>query len=157
MKKFVFFLIYFCYISGSMILFSLIDLLLWIISLNYTGLVFLLLFALQCVYFVWLIWKIIYYQLNAFQLVNFVWDNPLSVIIGKLGTGKNLFLTYLSQVMKLLTKRIYSNYLIEDNVIKLLTFNNLDFTDRTKLVSPNDSLILFDESYLYIDGTSLND
>ncbi|WP_374696764.1 hypothetical protein [Spiroplasma endosymbiont of Polydrusus formosus] len=105
-----------------MILFSLIDLLLWIISLNYTGLVFLLLFDLQCVYFVWWIWKIIYYQLNAFCLVYFIWDNPLSVIIGKLGTGKTLFLTYLSQVMKLLTKRIYSNYPIEDNAIKLFNF-----------------------------------
>ncbi len=56
--------------------------------------------------------------------------------------------------MKLLTKKIYSNYPIEDDVIKLLTFNNLDFTDRTKLVPPDDSLILFDESFLYIDGTS---
>ncbi len=126
MKKFVFFLINFCYINSSIFLFSLIDLLLWIISLNYTGLVFWLLFALQCVYFFWWIWKNVFYQLNVFRLVCFIWDNPLSVIIGKLGTGKTL----------------------------LLTFNNLDFTDRTKLVPPDDSLILFDESFLYIDGTS---
>ncbi len=53
MKNFVFFLINFYYISGSTVLFSLIDLLLWIISLNYIGLVFLLLFALQCIYFIW--------------------------------------------------------------------------------------------------------
>lgn len=99
MKKFIFFLINFCYISGSMVLFSLIDLLLWIISLNYTGLVFWLLFALQCVYFIWWLWKNIFYQLNVFRLVYFIWDNPLSVIIGKLGTGKTLLLTFLSQVM----------------------------------------------------------
>ncbi|UZQ33113.1 MAG: hypothetical protein OHM56_03990 [Spiroplasma phoeniceum] len=137
MKKFVFFLINFCYINGSMVLFSLIDLLLWIISLNYTGLVFWLLFALQFVYFVWWVWKNVFYQLNVFRLVHFIWDNPLSVIIGKLGTGKTLLLTFLSQVMKLLTKKIYSsNYPIEDDAIKLLTFNNLDFTDRTKLVPP---------------------
>nr|WP_245938372.1 hypothetical protein [Spiroplasma phoeniceum] len=43
-------------------------------------------------------WKNIFYQLNAFRLVNFVWDNPLSVIIGKLGTGKTLLLNYLSQM-----------------------------------------------------------
>ncbi len=154
MKKFVFFLINFCYISGSMFLFSLIDLLLWIISLNYTGLVFWLLFALQSVYFIWWVLKNVFYQLNVFRLVYFIWDNPLSVIIGKLGTAKTLLLTFLSQVMKLLTKKIYSNYPIEDDAIKLLTFNNLDFTDRTKLVPPDDSLILFDESFLYIDGTS---
>ncbi len=154
MKKFAFFLINFCYINGSMVLFSLIDLLLWIISLNFTGLVFWLLFVLQCVYFVWWVWKNVFYQLNVFRLVYFIWDNPLSVIIGKLGTGKTLLLTFLSQVMKLLTKKIYSNYSIEDDAIKLLTFNNLDFTDRTKLVPPDDSLILFDESFLYIDGTS---
>ena len=126
-----------------MVLFSLIDLLIWIISLNCTGLVFWLLFVLQCVYFVWWVWKIIYYQLNIIRLVYFIWDNPLSVIIGKLGTGKTLLLTFLSQVMKLLTKKIYSNYPIEDDAIKLLTFNNLDFTDRTKPVPPDDSLILF--------------
>ncbi|KAI92357.1 hypothetical protein [Spiroplasma melliferum] len=157
MKKFVFFLINFCYINGSMVLFSLIDLLIWIISLNYTGLVFWLLFALQCVYFVWWLWKNIFYQLNAFRLVNFVWDNPLSVIIGKLGTGKTLLLTYLSETMKLLTDKIYSNYPLEDDKVKVLTFKNLDFTDRTKPVPPDDSLILFDESFLYIDGTSPHD
>ncbi len=157
MKKFILFLKNYCYISGSMVLFSLIDLLLWIISLNYTGLVFWLLFALQCVYFVWRVWKNVFYQLNVFRLVYFIWDNPLSVIIGKLGTGKTLLLTFLSQVMKLLTKKIYSNYPIEDDEIKLLTFNNLDFTDRTKPVPPDDSLILFDESFFYIDGTSPHD
>ncbi len=59
--------------------------------------------------------------------------------------------------MKLLMKKIYSNYPIEDDVIKLLTFNNLYFTDRTKLVPPDDSLILFDKSFLYIDGTSTHE
>ncbi|AXF95767.1 spiroplasma plectrovirus-related protein [Spiroplasma phoeniceum P40] len=140
-----------------MLLFSLIDLLLWLISLYCVGLVFWILFALQCVYFVWWLWKNIFYQLNAFRLVNFVWDNPLSVIIGKLGTGKTLLLTYLSQTMKLLTDEIYSNYPLEDDKVKVLTFKNLDFTDRTKLVPPDDSVILFDESYLYIDGTSPHD
>ncbi|WFG99211.1 hypothetical protein M1770_04465 [Spiroplasma citri] len=77
MKKFIFFLKNYCYISGSMLLFSLIDLLLWIISLYCVGLVFWLLFALQCVYFVWWFWKNIFYQLNVFRLVNFVWDNPV--------------------------------------------------------------------------------
>ncbi|QCO23969.1 Spiroplasmavirus-related protein [Spiroplasma melliferum] len=157
MKKFIFFLKNYCYISGSMFLFSLIDLLIWIISLNYIGLVFWLLFVLQCVYFVWWLWKNIFYQLNAFRLVNFVWDNPLSVIIGKLGTGKTLLLTYLSETMKLLTDKIYSNYPLEDDKVKVLTFKNLDFTDRTKPVPPDDSLILFDESFLYIDGTSPHD
>jgi len=157
MKKFIFFWKNYCYISGSMLLFSLVDLLFWIISLNYTGLVFWLLFALQCVYFVWWLWKNIFYQLNAFRLVNFVWDNPLSVIIGKLGTGKTLLLTYLSETMKLLTDKIYSNYPLEDDKVKVLTFKNLDFTDRTKPVPPDDSLILFDESFLYIDGTSPHD
>lgn len=102
----------------------------------------------------WWVWKIIYYQLNIIRLVYFIWYNSLSVIIGKLGTGKTLLLTFLSQVMKLLTKKIYSNYPIEDDIIKFLTFNNLDFNDRTKLVPPDDSLILFYESFLYIDGTS---
>ncbi|ALA98289.1 Spiroplasmavirus-related protein [Spiroplasma kunkelii CR2-3x] len=95
-------------------------------------------------------WKNIFYQLNAFRLVQFIWDNPLSVIIGKLGTGKTLLLTYLSQVMKLLTDKIYSNYPLEDDFY-------LDFTDRTKLVPLDDNVILFDESYLYIDGTSPHD
>ncbi len=90
MKKFIFFLKNFSYINGSMVLFSLIDLLLWIISLNYTGLLFWLLFALQCVYFIWWIWKNVFYQLNVFRLVNSVRDNPLSVIIGKLEEGKKL-------------------------------------------------------------------
>ncbi|ALA98490.1 Spiroplasmavirus-related protein [Spiroplasma kunkelii CR2-3x] len=157
MKKFIFFFKNYCYISGSMILFSLIDLLFWIISLYCVGLVFWLLFALQCVYFVLWLWKNIFYQLNAFRLVQFIWYNPLSVIIGKLGTGKTLLLTYLSQVMKLLTDKIYSNYPLEDDKVKVLTFKNLDFTDRTKPVPPDDSVILFDESYLYIDGTSPHD
>ncbi len=81
----------------------------------------------------------------------------MSVIIGKLGTGKTLLLTYLSQSMKLLTDEIYSNYPLEDGKVKVLTFKNLDFTDRTKPVPPDDSVILFDESYLYIDGTSPHD
>ncbi len=110
----------------------------------------------MCIFFWWL-WKNIFYQLNAFRLVDFVWDNPLSVIIGKLGTGKTLLLTYLSQSMKLLTDEIYSNYPLEDDKVKVLTFKNLDFTDRTKPVPPDDSVILFDESYLYIDGTSPHD
>ncbi|WP_237237956.1 hypothetical protein [Spiroplasma citri] len=157
MKKFIFFFKNYCYISGSMFLFSLIDLLLWIISLYCVGLVFWLLFALQCVYFVWWLWKNIFYQLSTFRLVQFIWDNPLSVIIGKLGTRKTLLLTYLSQTMKLLTDEIYSNYPLEDDKVKVLTFKNLDFTDRTKPAPPDDSVILFDESYLYIDGTSLHD
>ncbi|UZQ29950.1 MAG: hypothetical protein OHM56_12785 [Spiroplasma phoeniceum] len=90
MKKFIFFLKNFCYISGSMVLFSLIDLLLWIISLNYNVLVFWLLFSLQCLYFVWWVWKNFVYQINIFRLADFVRDNPLSVIIGKLGEGKML-------------------------------------------------------------------
>nr|WP_241568733.1 hypothetical protein [Spiroplasma endosymbiont of Megaselia nigra] len=90
MKNFIFFLKNFCYISGSMVLFSLIDLLFWIISLNYTGLVFWLLFALQCVYFIWWVWKNVFYQLNFFRLVNYFQNNPLSVIMGKLGEGKKL-------------------------------------------------------------------
>nr|WP_167693730.1 hypothetical protein [Spiroplasma citri] len=89
--------------------------------------------------------KNIFYQLNSFGLVNFVWDNPLSVIIGKLGTGKTLLLTYLSQTMKLLTDEIYSNYPLKDDKVKVLTFKNLDFTDRTKPVPLDDSVILFDE------------
>lgn len=56
--------------------------------------------------------------------------------------------------MKLLTENIYSNYPTEDQDVKVLTFNNLDFKDRKKLVPPDDSLILFDESFLYLDGTS---
>ncbi len=88
MKKFILFLKNYCYISGSIVLFSLIDLLLWIISLNYTGLVFWLLFVLQSVYFIWWLWKNIFYQLNVFSLVYFIRDNPLSVITGKLGEGK---------------------------------------------------------------------
>ncbi|ALA97401.1 Spiroplasmavirus-related protein [Spiroplasma kunkelii CR2-3x] len=144
-------------LNDTMLLFSLIYLLFWIIYLYCVGLVFWLLFALQCVYFVWWLWKNIFYQLNAFRLVQFIWDNPLSVIIGKLGTGKTLLLTYLSQTMKLLTDEIYSNYTLEDDKVKVLTFKNLDFTDRTKPVPPDDSVILFDESYLYIDGTSPHD
>ncbi|ALA97833.1 Spiroplasmavirus-related protein [Spiroplasma kunkelii CR2-3x] len=81
----------------------------------------------------------------------------MSVIIGKLGTGKTLLLTYLLQVIKLLTDKIYSNYPLEDDKVKVLTFKNLDFTDRTKPVPPDDSVILFDESYLYIDETSPHD
>jgi hypothetical protein len=68
--------------------------------------------------------------------------------------GKTLFLTYLSRVMKLLTENIYSNYPIQEEGVKVLTFNNLDFKDRKKLIPPDDSLILFDESFLYLDGTS---
>ncbi len=59
--------------------------------------------------------------------------------------------------MKLLTDKIYSNYPLEDEKVKVLTFKNLDFTDRTKPVPPYDSVILFDESYLYINGTSPRD
>ncbi|WP_053391391.1 hypothetical protein [Spiroplasma kunkelii] len=154
MKRFVFFFKNYCYINGLMLLFSLIDILFWIISWYCVGLVFWLLFALQCVYFVWWLWENIFYQLNSFRLVQFIWDNPLPVIIGKLGTGKTLLLTYLSQTMKLLTDEIYSNYPLEDDKVKVLTFKNLDFTDRTKPAPPDDSVILFDESYLYIDGTS---
>ncbi len=157
MKKFSLFLIKFCYISGPMVLFSLIYLLFWIISLNYTGPFFWLLFYLHCVYFVWWLWKNIFYQLNVFRLVYFIWDNPLSVIIGKLGIGKILLLTFLSQVMKLLTKKIYSNYPLEYDKVKVLTFKNLDFIDRIKPVPPYDSLILFDEIFLYIYGTSNHD
>ncbi len=81
----------------------------------------------------------------------------MSVIIGKLGTGKTLLLTYLSQSMKLLIDEIYTNYPLEDDKVKILTFKNLDFTDRTKPVPPDDSVILFDKSYLYIDVTSPHD
>ncbi|ALA98419.1 Spiroplasmavirus-related protein [Spiroplasma kunkelii CR2-3x] len=157
MKKFIFFFKNYCYISGSMILYSLVNLLFWIISLYCVGLVFWILFALQYVYFVWWLWKNIFYQLNTFCLVQFIWDNMLSVIIRKLGTGKTLLLNYLLQTMKLLTDEIYSNYPLEDEKVKVLTFKNLDFTDGTKPVPPDYSVILFDESYLYIDGTSPHD
>ncbi|AXF96384.1 spiroplasma plectrovirus-related protein [Spiroplasma phoeniceum P40] len=56
-----------------------------------------------------------------------------------------------------MTDKIYSNYPLEDDKVKVLTFKNLDFTYRTKPAPPDDSVILFDESYLYIDGTSPHD
>nr|WP_235510963.1 hypothetical protein [Spiroplasma kunkelii] len=46
MKKFIFFFKNYCYISGSMLLFSLVNLLFWIISWYCVGLVFWILFAL---------------------------------------------------------------------------------------------------------------
>lgn len=56
--------------------------------------------------------------------------------------------------MKFLAENIYSNYPIDDKDVKVLTFNNLDFKDQKKLVPLDDSLILFDEIFLYLDGTS---
>ena len=59
--------------------------------------------------------------------------------------------------MKLLTNKIYSNYVLEYEKVKVLTFNNLDFTDRTELVPLDESLIPFDECYLCTYGISPHD
>lgn len=155
MWKLLFMIKNFCYINLSLLFWNLIYSSVFLLSLKFQqGFAFYFLFALQVGYFIFWLYKHIVYQCNIFKLVRLVWDCPLSIIVGKLGTGKTLLLTYLSQVMKLLAENIYSNYPIEDEDVKVLTFNNLDFKDRKKLVPPDDSLILFDESFLYLDGTS---
>lgn len=154
-KKLIFVIENFCYINLSLLSLNFIYVIIFLLSLNFNqGLVYWFLFGAQIFYFGFWILKNIKFQLSIFSLIYLLWDCPLSIIIGKLGMGKTLLLTYLSRVMKLLTENIYSNYPIEEKGVKVLTFNNLDFKDRKKLVPPDDSLILFDESFLYLDGTS---
>lgn len=143
--------------NAYLLIYSGIDLVLAIGVFMTTGLWYWVLFSIQCIYFLFFLWIHIKYQLSSHNLNNFIWDSPISLVIGKLGTGKTLFLAYLSEVMKHKAEHVYSNFPVDDKHTKLLTFNNLDFTNRTKLVPPDDSLILFDESYLYVDGTSPHD
>lgn len=154
-KKLILVIENFCYINLSLLSLNLYYVIIFLVSLKFNqGFVFWILFVAQIFYFGFWLSRNIKFQLTIFSLIYLLWDCPLSIIIGKLGMGKTLLLTYLSRVMKLLTENIYSNYPIEEKGVKVLTFNNLDFKDRKKIIPPDDSLILFDESFLYLDGTS---
>ena len=110
-------------------------------------------YFLQLLYFFWWISINFKYQINTFALIATISQSPISLVIGKLGTGKTLFLTYLTEIMTIWADNIYSNYPIESKTAKIVTFKNFDFNDNTKLIPPKNSFIAFDESFLYIDGT----
>lgn len=125
-KKLILIMKNFCYINLSLLFLNFIYVIIFLLSLNFNqGLVYWFLFVAQIFYFGFWISKNIKFQLTIFSLIYLLWDCPLSIIIGKLGMGKTLLLTYLSEVMKLLTENIYSNYPIEEKGVKVLTFSNL--------------------------------
>jgi hypothetical protein len=74
----------------------------------------------------------------------------VSNINGALGTGKTMLLTYLSEIAKF--DNVYSNYFINDDKVGVLGLNHLYFKNRKYKISPNDSLPLFDEIFLYMNG-----
>ncbi|QIA67488.1 hypothetical protein [Spiroplasma citri] len=84
------------------------------------------------------------------KLVKIVKSSPISIINGALGTGKTLLMTYLSQIAKF--DNVYSNYFINDEKIGVLGLNHLDFKNKKYKIPPDDSLILFDEIFLYMNG-----
>lgn len=146
-----------CYINSSFIIFNILYFFVFIISFYSTGFWIIFLIILEIVYFSWWLWKNIFYQINTFKLIEFIWQSPISLIIGKLGTGKTLLLTYLNEIMKLKTDSLYTNYPIQDKKTKIITFRHFDFRDKTKQIPPTNSFIGFDESFLYIDGTNPKD
>lgn len=146
-----------CYINSSFVFFNFLFFIVFGLTFYLSGFWVIILVVLEVVYFIWWLWKNVFYQINAFKLVDFVWSSPISLIIGKLGTGKTLLLTYLNELMKLKTDSLYTNYPIQDKKTKVITFRHFDFRDKTKLIPPSNSFIGFDESFLYIDGTSPKD
>ncbi len=147
-------LINFAYINSSLTFFNFFYFIIFFFSYVWTGgfLVYVWL-ILEVAYFIFWLWKNIFYQLNNFRLRNFILDSPISMIIGKLGTGKTLLLTYLNEIMQTKSSHVYTNYPINDKNTKIITFKHFDFNDKTKLIPPNNSFIGFDESFLYMDGT----
>lgn len=142
-------------INNSMLPLNLIYVFLGIINIFINNFIWWIIFIIQSLYFLWWIWKNIYYQWNCFKFIDYIWDSPLSLIIGKLGTGKTLLLTYLNQYIEYKADHIFSNYPIDDEMrTKLITFKNLDFRDKKKMIPLDNSFIGFDESFLYIDGTN---
>lgn len=146
-----------CYINSSFVFFNILFFIIFSLSFYLQGFWIIALFICEIIYFIWWLTKNIFYQINTFKLIEFIWQSPISLIIGKLGTGKTLLLTYLNEIMKLKTDSLYTNYPINDNKTKVITFRNFDFKDKTKLIPPTNSFIGFDESFLYIDGTSPKD
>lgn len=67
----------------------------------------------------------------------------LYIILGKLGSGKTLFLTYLATKIK--TKKIYSNYKLH-----LKNYRELKAIDLIKL--PNNVEVFLDEGYTWIES-----
>lgn len=137
----------FIYINARFLPLTILSIILYFLGQAYGSLI------LQGLYFLWIIWKNYKFQKDSFRSTRLIWDSPISLIIGKLGTGKTLYLTYLLKMIKLHAKHIYSNYPVLEKNAKLATFRNIDFYDRKKLIPEKNSFVAFDESYLYIDGT----
>ncbi|WP_233485572.1 hypothetical protein [Spiroplasma sp. ChiS] len=98
----------------------------------------------------WFMANILFYFFIVCFNLQFIYFSSTSIINGALGTGKTLLMTYLSQIAKF--DNVYSNYFINDEKIGVLGLNHLDFKNKNYKIPSNDSLILFDEIFLYMNG-----
>ncbi|WP_339024909.1 hypothetical protein [Spiroplasma endosymbiont of Agriotes lineatus] len=88
-------------------------------------------------------------QIN--KVINFLKNSPLNIVIGSLGAGKTAFLVYASKLLKKKKYHIASTFpLLETQKLSLGHMGLLDFDCR---VLPDKTLLLWDETNLFLEGT----
>ncbi len=88
-------------------------------------------------------------QIN--KVINFLKNSPLNIVIGSLGTGKTAFLVYASKLLKKKKYHIASTFpLLETQKLSLGHMGLLDFDYS---VLPDKTLLLWDETNLFLEGT----
>ncbi|WP_342262888.1 MULTISPECIES: hypothetical protein [unclassified Spiroplasma] len=88
-------------------------------------------------------------QIN--KVINFLKNSPLNIVIGSLGTGKTAFLVYASKLLKKKKYHIASTFpLLETQKLSLGHMGLLDFDYP---VLPDKTLLLWDETNLFLEGT----
>lgn len=146
----------FIYINAKLLPLTILSVIVYYLGQKFSGFVFWISLILQTLHFLWLCWKNYKFQVDVFKSTQLIYSSPITLIIGKLGTGKTLYLTYLMKTIKLYVDHIYSNYPVSQNKVKVATFRTIDFRDKTKILPKPSSFIAFDEFYLHIDGTKAN-
>lgn len=90
-------------------------------------------------------------KLNNWKLRNFVIKSPLNLVIGLLGTGKTALLIYISQLLKKKKNQVVATFPLEH--AQKLSLGHMSLLDTDYPVLPNKSLLLWDESNLFLEGT----
>lgn len=106
---------------------------------------------------IYIIFSKVLNKINNVKLVNFLRKSPLNLVIGSLGTGKTALMVFVSQLMKKKKYKISATFPLEQ--AQKLSLGHMSLLDTDYPVLPEKSLLLWDESNLFLEGTDhkLND
>lgn len=90
-------------------------------------------------------------KINNIKFTNYLRKSPLNLVIGSLGTGKTALMVYASKLLSKKKYKIAATFPLQD--AQKLSLGHMSLLDTDYPVLPEKTLLLWDESNLFLEGT----